>query len=139
MEDTWKPLEEFYNDTIEDNNVLLPPKYINNKEDFIKHFTTKISKHNAEDFYENLIEEKDDGRMVVRKDVYFSTIYNDGAYVFNSYIRKRVDEEELIIVEIVPVYNEWHKRRVYYKRDKNGQWIYNYFSGITWWGNKIEE
>lgn len=138
LEDTWMPIKEFNDNLRVDkiNNLILPPEYINNKDDFINFFSATIPEYIAQEFYPNLIIEDKYHGLIVNEEAYFPIIYKEDSYVSNAYIRKnrKMKESELVIEESGFVRDKQaYRRRNYYGKGENGEWIFEYFEGNSWY------
>ncbi|MCY6485781.1 hypothetical protein OW763_15785 [Clostridium aestuarii] len=133
---TWNPLKQFNDNIIVDekNDIFFPPKNIKSKENFIKLFSATMPKYMAENFYKNLIKKNENGVMIVNKGAYCPNIFDKGSCILKAYTKKIDQTEELVIFEVGSNENERpYTRKNYYKKDKNGKWIYDRCSGTTWY------
>ncbi|ABR48262.1 hypothetical protein Amet_2102 [Alkaliphilus metalliredigens QYMF] len=135
LQETWRPLQEFNNDSIvnEMNNIIFLPEYIEDKSDLIAFFSTAMPERLAEQFFENLIVEDTKHGLTVNQSAHFPTIYDEDSYIFKAYIRKSrgMEEAELVIQEMGPV-GGGYRRRNYYRKNENDEWTYHYFEGAGW-------
>jgi len=144
LEDTWSPIKQF-NDNLrvdKTNNLILPPKYINDKDDFIKLFSATIPEYKAQQFYTNLIIEHEDHGLIVKEEAHFPNIYYGDSYVSNAYTRKnrRMKEPELVIEESGFIRDsDAYRRKNYYKKNENGEWSFEYFEGTSWYFFNIDK
>jgi hypothetical protein len=135
LEKTWKPLKEFNDNTIESSgdNLLLPPKNIKNKDDFMNLFVSTMDEYIALTTYTSLIYEDEDKNLSVKKGVHFYTIYDEGSTVSDAYIKKVNDNEQLIILEEGIHKNsstQSYSRENIYAKNENGQWILVQLNGL---------
>lgn len=148
LKETYMPLEDFVKAGIpvEDEELLLVPNDIRNKEDFMRLFNNKINTRIVEDFYKSLVIEKPEG-LYIDKKVYIPNIYAESSILTNSYIKKwrrslysyisgedDSKEEKLIIKEKWKISGEWHRRNNYFVKNENGEWVLDHFGGISKYG-----
>ncbi|NLM04025.1 MAG: hypothetical protein GX214_03290 [Clostridiales bacterium] len=145
LKNAYKPLEDFISNGIpvEDEGLFLAPDNIETKEDFVKLFNNKINTRLVENFFEDLIIEKD-GRLYIDRKVYIPTIYVGDGVLTKSYIKKytrslysyildRDDrpEEKLVIKEKWKITGEWFRRSNYFIKNDEGEWVLDYFNGSS--------
>jgi hypothetical protein len=143
LKETYMPLEYFIRNGIptENDELLLVSDDIKDEKDFIKLFNNKIDSRVVEDFFEDLIIEKE-GRLYIDKKVYIPTVYSEESVLTKSYIRKHTKslysyilgrdenvEEKLIIKERWKITGEWFRRSNYFVKNDEGEWILDYFNG----------
>lgn len=145
LKEAYLPLIDFVKagTPVEDEELLLVPKDIRSKNDFIKLFDNKIDNKSkqVEDFFEELVIEKQDV-LYIDKRVYIPTIYDEDGTLTNSYIKKyksslysrllgenKILKEELIIKEKWKISGE--RRTNTFVMNENGQWVLDGFSGTS--------
>lgn len=148
LREAYKPLEDFIKSAtlVEGEELLLLPSDINNKDDFIKSFDSRVDDRVLEDFFESLVVEKED-ILYIDETIYIPNIYSTNGQVTSHYIRSYTrtlysilsnsnesKEEELIIKEKWKVSGDWNKRNNYFKRNKEGDWVLNHISGAAMYG-----
>lgn len=148
LREAYKPLEDFIKSAtpVEGKELLLLPSNINNKDDFIKSFDNRVDGRVLEDFFESLVVERG-GVLYIDETIYIPNIYSENGQVTNHYIRKYTrtlysilsasnekQEEELLITEKWKVSGNWNKRKNYFERNKEGDWVLNHISGTTMFG-----
>lgn len=80
-----------------------------------------------------------DGKFALTKDAYYPTVCDDGFEISKVYISKPLDalfsHERYLVVEEAYTGEERHmkrfKRKNYYIKNKNNQWIYQKKEGVT--------
>jgi len=83
------------------------------------------------------------GKLLIDGSVYIPSIYGPEAEVRLAYIKRRrklisyfinkdnYESEKLIIRESCIVSGEWIRRTNYFTRNENGEWMLDYFNGIS--------
>lgn len=147
LKETYLPLIDFVKagTPVEDEELLLAPKDIRSKNDFIKLFDNKTDNKtkDLDDFYEELVIEKQ-GVLYIDKMVYIPTIYDQNGTLTNSYIKKyksslysrllgenKILKKELIIKQKWKISGEWYRRTSHFVMNENGQWVLDRFSGTS--------
>lgn len=145
LKEAYIPLEDFVKSGIpmEDEELLLAANDIRNEKDFIRLFNNKIDNEVVEQFFKDLVIEKQ-GVLYIDKKVYIPTIYAEDSILTNSYIKKYkgslysyisgdndIQEEKLIIKEKWKVSGEWHRRSNFFIKNEDGEWILDYFTGTS--------
>ncbi|MCC5910009.1 MAG: hypothetical protein JJT76_06180 [Clostridiaceae bacterium] len=138
--ETWQPIWQFDQDAIidRDQNEILPPDYVQSREDFINFANKTFSQHDAERFFDDLMEDKENGDLLVKQGVFYPTIYEEGAYIYKAYTRQNrsMQMPELIIQEMgVLEGRRNYSRRNHYKMNENGEWQFRYFNGSGLYGS----
>jgi hypothetical protein len=142
LKTAWKPVMEFDRNKVLDKrkNFFYPPQNIQSKGDFIEIFHASMSERMAEDFYEDFIEEKPNGDMIAKEGIFFPSIYGKDSHIIKAYIKKRknlkgdIIKEELVIKEKGMIDDtEEYKRTNYFKKDKNGRWVFYVYEGNGWY------
>lgn len=147
LKETYGPLEDFVKSgiPIEDEGLLKVPEYIKNEKDFIGLFDNKMDESTVENFFEDLVIEKQQ-HLYIDTTVYIPNIYDENGKVTESYIKKYKSaasfiftkapsrEEKLIIKESWEISGQWHGRTNYYIKDKNGEWMFDHFNGTAMYG-----
>lgn len=146
LKGAYLPLENFVKSGIptEDEEFDLVHDDIRNKEDFKRLFTNKTSNRMAEDFFEDLIVEKQ-GELYIDNRVYIPNIYLEGGKLTSSYIKRsqklksiilgknEIESEELVIKERWKISGEWRIRRNYFVKNEDGEWILDHFTGTGYY------
>ncbi len=145
LKEAYSPLEDFITSAtpVEDKELLLVSSDIKNKDDFIRSFDNKVDDRVLEDFFEALVIEEE-GILYIDETVYIPSIYSENGQVTSHYIRKytrtlysvlsgssETEEDELVIKEKWTISGDWNKRKNYFKRNKEGDWVLNHISGTT--------
>ncbi|WP_053957625.1 hypothetical protein [Inediibacterium massiliense] len=138
LKEAYQALDDFNRNLKDSNekNLLVVPDYIESKEDFIESFNGKIARHIIEDFYEDLIFEKEH-ELFAKKEVYIPSIFAKDSYVENAYIEIKKDRKgkvlskQLIIEERGKIHiNESYHRKNFFIKNKEGKWCLDHFDGI---------
>ena len=148
LKEAYRPLEDFVKagTPIEGKELLLAPNDIRNEKDFVKIFNNNIDNKVVEEFFEDLVIEKQ-GVLYIDKKVYIPNIHAEDSKLTSSYIKKKtrslysfilgenpVEEEKLVIKEKWQISGEWHRRSNYFIKNENGEWILDYFNGTSMYG-----
>lgn len=147
LKEAYGPLEDFVKELkpMENRAYLKVPIHIKNEGDFIHLFNKRVDTNVVKGFYEDLFVEKD-GDLYVDSSVYIPNIFAEDSKVTDAYIQKRrriywivfgiegYEGEKLVIKELLKIRDEFSKRSNYFVQDENGQWILEYFNGISKYG-----
>ena len=93
LKESYGPLETFVKSgiaegqVIEGENLLGAPKDVKNEKDFIQLFNDKAEESVVENFFEELVVEKQ-GELYIDTTVYIPNIYAENGKVTESYIKK---------------------------------------------------
>lgn len=148
LKEAYKPLEDFVKSGvyIGDEGLLLLPDNVRNEEDFINLFDNKVNNRLAEEFFEDIVVEKQ-GVLYIDRKVYIPNIYAEDSKLTSSYIKKEtrslysfitgdnhIEEEKLVIKERWKISGEWHRRSNYFVKNESGEWVLDRFNGTGLYG-----
>lgn len=144
LKEAYGPIEMIAKDSSlsKDEDLLIPPDYIKNEEDFYDLLKDKMRDYEIEFYSQEFIIETE-GKIFLDSHFYIPSIYSQDAEVKKAYIKKVKNlfpklvrrnkniEDELIIKSRWTVNEERDGRTDYFSKNEDGRWVLNGQSGTS--------